>query len=65
MCPLSVNGPGMLVLAIQKMHIYSIIFIELKSDPDSEPLMHWITGGPGCSSLSGVIYEIGNFIFHG
>ncbi|KAH0694271.1 hypothetical protein KY285_021368 [Solanum tuberosum] len=38
-------------------------FIESESDPDSDPLMLWITGGPGCSALSGLIYEIGPITF--
>lgn len=38
-------------------------FIKSESDPDSDPLMLWITGGPGCSALSGLIYEIGPLTF--
>ncbi|XP_069153517.1 uncharacterized protein [Solanum lycopersicum] len=39
-------------------------FIESESGyPDSDPLMLWITGGPGCSALSGLIYEIGPITF--
>ncbi|KAK4722652.1 hypothetical protein R3W88_012885 [Solanum pinnatisectum] len=38
-------------------------FIESESEPDSDPLMLWITGGPGCSALSGLIYEIGPITF--
>lgn len=38
-------------------------FIKSESDPDHDPLMLWITGGPGCSSISGLIYEIGPIHF--
>ncbi|KAH0685100.1 hypothetical protein KY289_022852 [Solanum tuberosum] len=38
-------------------------FIESETDPDSDPLMLWITGGPGCSALSGLLYEIGPITF--
>ncbi|XP_055833045.1 serine carboxypeptidase-like 11 isoform X3 [Solanum dulcamara] len=38
-------------------------FIKSESDPDSDPIMLWITGGPGCSALSGLIYEIGPITF--
>ncbi|KAL8233961.1 hypothetical protein R6Q59_020061 [Mikania micrantha] len=38
-------------------------FIQSESDPNNDPLMLWITGGPGCSSISGLIYEIGPIQF--
>ncbi|KAK4352209.1 hypothetical protein RND71_027727 [Anisodus tanguticus] len=38
-------------------------FIKSESNPESDPLMLWITGGPGCSALSGLIYEIGPITF--
>ncbi|XP_076919354.1 serine carboxypeptidase-like 11 [Bidens hawaiensis] len=38
-------------------------FIRSESDPDHDPLMLWVTGGPGCSSISGLLYEIGPIQF--
>ncbi|KAF5766713.1 putative peptidase S10, serine carboxypeptidase, alpha/Beta hydrolase [Helianthus annuus] len=38
-------------------------FIRSESDPDHDPLMLWITGGPGCSSITGLLYEIGPIQF--
>ncbi|KAL3538783.1 hypothetical protein ACH5RR_002149 [Cinchona calisaya] len=40
-------------------------FIESEGDPSRDPLMLWLTGGPGCSAFSGLVYEIGplNFDF--
>ncbi|KAM0004430.1 putative peptidase S10, serine carboxypeptidase, alpha/Beta hydrolase [Helianthus debilis subsp. tardiflorus] len=38
-------------------------FIRSESDPEHDPLMLWITGGPGCSSISGLLYEIGSIKF--
>ncbi|KAG8368505.1 hypothetical protein BUALT_Bualt15G0052600 [Buddleja alternifolia] len=38
-------------------------FIESESDPHKDPLLLWLTGGPGCSGFSGLAYEIGPMTF--
>ncbi|GFP79465.1 serine carboxypeptidase-like 18 [Phtheirospermum japonicum] len=38
-------------------------FIESEGDPKKDPLVLWLTGGPGCSGFSGLVYEIGPMIF--
>ncbi|KAL3730226.1 hypothetical protein ACJRO7_027268 [Eucalyptus globulus] len=39
-------------------------FVESERSPRDDPLVLWLTGGPGCSALSGLIYEIGPFTFN-
>ncbi|KAF3435140.1 hypothetical protein FNV43_RR22227 [Rhamnella rubrinervis] len=36
-------------------------FIESEKSPKDDPLVLWITGGPGCSGFSALIYETGPF----
>ncbi|KAK1441156.1 hypothetical protein QVD17_06995 [Tagetes erecta] len=38
-------------------------FIRSESNPNTDPLMLWFTGGPGCSSISSLLYEIGPIKF--
>ncbi|KAE8008138.1 hypothetical protein FH972_004678 [Carpinus fangiana] len=39
-------------------------FIESERSPKDDPLLLWLTGGPGCSGLSAILYEIGPFTFN-
>ncbi|KAI4318441.1 hypothetical protein MLD38_032144 [Melastoma candidum] len=38
-------------------------FIESQGNPQTDPFFLWLTGGPGCSSFNGLIYEIGPMQF--
>lgn len=38
-------------------------FIESQGNPKEDPIFLWLTGGPGCSSFNGLIYEIGPMEF--
>ncbi|XP_031283723.1 serine carboxypeptidase-like 13 [Pistacia vera] len=39
-------------------------FIESEGNPREDPLLLWYSGGPGCSALNGLIYEIGPLAFN-
>ncbi|KAG8372804.1 hypothetical protein BUALT_Bualt12G0105100 [Buddleja alternifolia] len=37
-------------------------FIESERNPSDDPLVLWLTGGPGCSGLCGLAFELGTSI---
>ncbi|XP_039140563.1 serine carboxypeptidase-like 18 isoform X3 [Dioscorea cayenensis subsp. rotundata] len=38
-------------------------FIESEGNPVEDPLILWLTGGPGCSAFSGLVFEVGPLKF--
>lgn len=34
-------------------------FVKSENNPTDDPLILWITGGPGCSSFTALAYELG------
>lgn len=39
------------------------MYLESQNDKDNDPLVLWVSGGPGCSGIYSMYYEIGPFRF--
>lgn len=39
-------------------------FIKSQSNPKIDPLIYWFTGGPGCSPLSAILFELGKLLLN-
>eukprot|EP00118_Oscarella_pearsei_P028674 m.2674 g.2674 ORF g.2674 m.2674 type:complete len:460 (+) comp8839_c0_seq1:55-1434(+) len=38
-------------------------FVQSESNPSTDPIVLWMNGGPGCSSMEGYLYELGPLHF--
>jgi cathepsin A (carboxypeptidase C) len=39
------------------------VYVESLGNPSTDPVVIWLNGGPGCSSMLGAFSELGPFIF--
>uniref|UniRef100_A0A914YXK5 Carboxypeptidase n=1 Tax=Panagrolaimus superbus TaxID=310955 RepID=A0A914YXK5_9BILA len=49
-------------LQVSERHFLHYWFVESQNNSESDPLIFWFNGGPGCSSLDGILNEMGPFL---